>query len=460
MNVLKRLSRVLAGTAALAIGLSAMPARADPVDDYIGAEMQKMKIPGLSIAVIRDGKIVKLQGYGFANLEARTPASPDSVYRIASLSKPFIASAIQILAAEGKIGLDERISKHLPGTPDSWSDITIRQLLTHTSGIPRDPADYHPYEAQEPMAVITSAYSLPLVFRPGERFLYSNVGYYILAQVIANATGAPWEEFVAARLFQPAGLKVTRPLTSAVVMDRASGYDLVDGAPVNAENWIASRPSSAFLSSARDLAQWDIYLDTQRSLAPDLWAQTRTPPLLANGRPGEYGLGWYVESYLGHARIHHDGQYPGFRSAWERFEDDRLSIIILTNIGRARLEALALNLAGFYVADLVAPTFSTALRSPASGALSGSPVKIGFDVRAGKAAPGSVLELEIWDEANKPVHKQNISGEDFTAGKSRRIEFVWTPTKPGKYWINLGIYGPKFTPNYAWNEHIGELTVK
>lgn len=454
------LFRKLAGALLISMGMAAPPAHADPVDDLIGQEMEKMRIPGLSIAVIKDGKVVKLEGYGSANLETRTPATPDSVYRIASLSKPFIASAIQILAAEGKIGLDDPISRHLEGTPDSWKDITVRHLLTHTSGIPRDPADYHPYQDQAPMAVITSAYTLPLAFRPGERFLYSNVGYYVLAQIIANVTGAPWEEFVAARVFTPAGSQATRPLTTAIVPDRASGYDQVNGQWVNAENWIASRPSSAFLSSVRDLARYDIYLDDQRMRAPALWSQTRTPPILATGKPGEYGLGWYVESYLGHARIHHDGQYPGFRSAWERFEDDRLTIIILTNIGRARLESLALRIAGLYVPALVAPTFDTRAVLPSSGVARGLPVTIGFDVRAAKAAPGSVLELEIWDAENRPVHKQSLNGEDFVPGKSRRIKFSWTPDKPGTYWVNLGIYGPKFTPNYAWNEHIGTLTVK
>lgn len=441
-------------------GISASPVRAEPVDDYIRSEMRKMGIPGLSIAVIKDGKIVKLEGYGSANLETNTPATPDSIYKIASLSKPFVAYAIQILAAEKKIGLDDKLSRYLTGTPESWKDITIRHVLTHTSGIPRDPTDYRPYDRQKPMAVITSAYQLPLSFRPGEKFLYSNVGYYILAQIVENVTGAPWEDFVTARVFKPAGLQVTRGLTEAIVPNRASGYDRIDGKLVNAENWIASRPSSAFLSSARDLAKWDMYLDSQRSRSPALWDQARTRPTLATGRAGEYGLGWYVESYLGHARIHHDGQYPGFRSTWERFEDDRLSIIILTNIGRARIESMALNVAGFYVPDLVAPTFDTSVKLSESIATTGAPVTIAFTLVAGKAAPNSALELEIWDSDNKAVYKQAKSGQDFRAGESRQIDFEWTPTKPGKYWVNLGIYGPKFAPNYAWSEHIGALIVK
>jgi CubicO group peptidase (beta-lactamase class C family) len=459
MSTFPRFARMFAWTILLAIGLAVSPARAAPLDDFIQSEMKKMGIPGLSIAVIKDGKIVKLAGYGSANLETRTPATPDTVYKIASLSKPFTAAAIQILAAEGKLSLDDKVSEYIKPTPGSWANITIRHLVTNTSGIPRDPADYRPYQEQKPMAVISSAFDLPLAFPPGEKFLYSNVGYYVLAQIIEIVTGAPWEEFVTARVLKPAGLQVTRPLTMQIVPDRAAGYDRVDGKLVNAENWIASRPSSAFLSSVRDLARWDIHLDGQRSRSPALWQQARTPPLLADGRPGEYGLGWYVESYLGRARIHHDGQYPGFRATWERFEDDGLTVIVLSNIGRARIESLALKVAGYYVPALVAPTFEVALNLATPSVASGSPVAIGFTVTAGKAAPKTNFELEIWDADNKAVHKHTISRQDFAAGESRRIDFVWTPEKSGRYWINLGIYGPKFTPNYAWSEHIGALTV-
>jgi CubicO group peptidase (beta-lactamase class C family) len=443
----------------IVLGIATGPAHAAPVDDFIRSEMQKLGIPRLSFAVIKDRKIVKLAGYGSANLETRSPATPDTIYKIASLSKPFIASALLLLAEDNKIKLDDKLSQYLEAAPESWKDITVRHLLTHTSGIPRDPADYHPYQEQKPMAVITSAYALPLSFQPGEKFLYSNVGYYILAQIIEKTTGGPWETFIADRMFKPAGLQVTRPLTTAVVPGRASGYDQVDGKLVNAENWIASRPSAAFLSSVRDLAKWDIYLDALRSRSPSRREQVRMLPKFPDGRTGEYGLGWYVESYLGHARIHHDGQYPGFRSTWERFEDDRLTVIILAKAGRPRVDSMALKVAGYYVAALAAPNFSTSLNLRTSSVESGSQATISFTLRAGKAAPKSVLELEIWDSENKAVNKQSKNGQDFAAGESRNFDFLWTPTKPGKYWINLAVYGPKFTPNYSWSEHIGVLTV-
>jgi CubicO group peptidase (beta-lactamase class C family) len=240
--------------------------------------MQKLSIPGLSLAVIKDRKIIKLAGYGLSIIETGTPATSDSVYKIASLSKPFIATALLLLVDENKVRLDDEISQYLEAPPPSWQSITIRQVMTHTSGIPRDPADYHPYEQQKPSAVIASAYALPLAFQPGEKFLYSNIGYYILAQIIEKASGMPWETFVADRLFKPAGLTATRPLTTGIVKGRASGYDLADGQLVNAENWIAARPSAAFLSTVRDLAAWDIFLDTRNPLSSASWGQLLPPP--------------------------------------------------------------------------------------------------------------------------------------------------------------------------------------
>lgn len=436
------------------------PVNAAPVDDFIRAEMQKQRIPGLSIAVVKDRRIVKLAGYGVANLETGTPAAPDTVYKIASLSKPFIASAVLLLAQQNRLRLDDPINPYLEGAPESWNGITIRQLLSHTSGLARDPADYHPYQEQKPMAVIASAYALPLSSAPGARFLYSNIGYYILAQIIEKAAAQPWEGFVADRLFKPAGLQATRPLTSAIVPGRASGYDMRDGERVNAENWVAARPSAAFLSSARDLARWDIFLDTHSPLSADSLAQMRTPPKLADGRTSEYGLGWYVETYLGHARIHHDGQYPGFRSTWERFPDDGLTVIILTNAGRPSVDAMALKVAGYYLPALAAPSFAGKAEPAGVSADSGAPATISFRLRADKAAPRTVLEMEIWDSDNKPVNKQTRSAQDFAAGETRDYDFTWTPAKPGRYWINLGLYGPKFTPNYFWGEHMGAITVK
>ena len=172
--------------------------------------------------MVEKGRLIKAAGYGLANVETDTPATPETVYKIASLSKQFLAAAVMLLVEEGKIGLDDKAQQYLNGWPECWKNITVRHLLTHTSGIVRDPIDYHPYKEQPPAEVIESVYPMPLKFQPGEKFLYSNVGYYVLAEIIGKASGQPWSEFISERLFAPAGMTATRVLTlTAIVPHRA-----------------------------------------------------------------------------------------------------------------------------------------------------------------------------------------------------------------------------------------------
>ena len=150
--------------------------RADDIEDYLLREMKNMGIPGLSLAVVQDGRLVKSAGYGLANIETAAPAKPETVYKIASLCKPILATAVVLLAQQGKLQLDDKAANYLESAPASWGNITIRQLLSHTSGIVRDPGDYHPCVKQPITAVIESAYSIPLKFQPGGQWLYSNIG--------------------------------------------------------------------------------------------------------------------------------------------------------------------------------------------------------------------------------------------------------------------------------------------
>ena len=179
------------------------PLWADVTDDYINAEMKKSHVPGLSLAVVKNGRLIKSAGYGQCNVETATPATPETVYKVASLSKPIIATAVMLLAQQGKLNLNDKMAHYLSGAPSTWENITIKHLLTHTSGIARDPSDYHPYTEQQPAAVIKAASSMPLEFQPGEKWLYSNVGYFVLAEIISKVAGVPWSDFIAEQLFKP-----------------------------------------------------------------------------------------------------------------------------------------------------------------------------------------------------------------------------------------------------------------
>lgn len=436
-------------------------AEPDQVDEYVKQQMRELHIPGLSLAVLKEGRIVKASGYGMANVETNSLATPETVYKTASLSKPFIAAAILLLMQEGQIGLDDKVSKYLEGSPETWKEITVRHLLTHTSGIVRDPADYHPYSEQPITDVIQSVYPVPLSFPPGDKWLYSNVGYYALAEIITRVSGKPWDEFIAERLFAPAQMTSTRTTSvTDIVPRRANGYQQKESGMGNAENWIAVRPSGAFLSTVLDLAKWDALLDSVSPIKPSSRKLMWTPVTLNDKTSADYGFGWYVDSFLGRARMHQDGQFPGFRSDYERFEDDKLTVIVLANSDNASLASLAIKIAGFYASELATPPFSLSANVPAGPVKNGDPIIIKITAKDdGKAAPDSVVEMEIWDEAGHPVYKQDKQKESFGVGQTNNYTFVWTPTKTGTYTINIGAYGPRWTPSYAWKPKAAIITV-
>jgi len=340
---------------ALVLLLTATAAvRADKVDDYVKAEMQKQHIPGLSLAVIRDGKIVKVEGYGLANVELNVPARAETVYKIGSVSKQFIATGIMLLIQENKISLDDRISKFLDGTPDTWKDITIHHLLTHTSGIVREAPGFDPFKIQNDADVIKTAYPLPLRFAPGEKYEYCNVGYFTLAEIIRKVSGKPWGDYLNERLFAPLGMNATRTTTMTdLVQNRASGYVWRTDKLKNADNYFALRPSGAFLSSVLDLAKWDAALYTDRILKQSTFSQMWEPVKLNNGTTHAYGFGWELSKVGGHKLVNHGGSLPGFRAQFARFVEDKLTIVVLTNGDNANPRAIALGVAGLYIPGLI-----------------------------------------------------------------------------------------------------------
>ncbi|MFY9555493.1 MAG: serine hydrolase, partial [Blastocatellia bacterium] len=328
--------------------------RADKVDDYVKSEMQKQHVPGISLAVIKDGKIIKVEGYGLANTELNVPASPDTVYKIGSVSKQFIAAGIMLLIQEGKISLEDNIGKFLDGTPDTWKPITIRHLLTHTSGLVREAPGFDPLKIQSDADLIKTAYPLPLRFAPGEKWEYCNVGYFSLAEIIRKVTGKPWGDYLNERLFTPLEMNATRTTTMTdIVQNRANGYGWRDGKFQNAAIYLALRPSGAFLSTVLDLAKWDAALYTDKILKQSARDQIWTQVKLNNGTFHPYGFGWEMETVGGHKLVHHGGTLPGFRSELARFVEDRLTVVVLANSNNADPESIALGVAALFIPGLI-----------------------------------------------------------------------------------------------------------
>lgn len=328
--------------------------QADNVDDYIKREMERQHVPGVSVLVIKDGKVIKSQGYGLANVELNVPARPDTVYKIGSVSKQFIAAGILLLVQDGKISLDDNISKFLEGTPETWKSITVRHLLTHTSGIIREAPGFDPLKIQKDADVIKTAYSLPLRFAPGEKYEYCNVGYFSLAEIISKVSGKPWPDFLHERVFVPLGMNATRTTNmTEMVPNRANGYVWREGKLQNASIYFALRPSGSLLSTVLDLAKWDEALDSGKILKPSTLEQAWTPVKLNNGSTHPYGFGWELAPIAGHKRVTHGGSLSGFRAYMTRFVDDKLTVVVLTNADNSNPGGIATGVANFYIPGLI-----------------------------------------------------------------------------------------------------------
>lgn len=328
--------------------------QADKIDDYVKSAMQRQHLPGLSIVVIKDQKIVKAQGYGLANIELNVPATPETVYKIGSVSKQFIATGIMLLVQDGKIKLDDSISQYLEGTPESWKPITIRHLLTHTSGIVREAPGFDPLKIQSDADVIKTAYPLPLRFTPGEKYEYCNVGYFSLAEIIRKVSGKSWGDYLGERVFKPLGMNATRPTDMRdLVPNRANGYVWREGKFQNASIYFALRPSGAFLSTVMDLAKWEDALAKEKVLRRSVLDQMWAPVKLNDGKTENYGFGWALDDVRGHKLVGHGGSLPGFRAQYARFVDDKLTVVVLTNGDNANAFSIARGVANLFIPNLL-----------------------------------------------------------------------------------------------------------
>jgi CubicO group peptidase (beta-lactamase class C family) len=351
-------------------------AQAEKVDAYLKSEMAKRHIPGASVAVVQDGRVILARNYGQANVELSVPVTPDSVFKLASLTKPFTATAVMMLVEEGKISLDGRLAEYLPDLPSQWANVTVRQALSHTSGlvdylrVPRWSWQSSWRQDLTPDEFIKFASEAAPLFAPGAGIRYSNTGYYLLGMLIQKVSGKTYGQFVAERIFRPLGMTATRRDTlTGIVPNRVSGYVLVNGVLQNAEytseTWAFSE--GGIISTATDLAKWEAALYTEKLIKRSRLEQMWTATKLNNGslaiigdngagKPNYYGLGWYISEHRGHKIIFHPGDKPGFSSTFTRFMDERLTVILLcNNSSGSPAFAMSLAVADFYLPDASRP---------------------------------------------------------------------------------------------------------
>jgi len=323
----------------------------DEIDLFIAKQMKEQKITGLSIGIIENGKIVKEKGYGFASLEHQVPASPSTVYKIGSLSKQVVAAGIMTLVQAGKIKVTDTITRFFKEAPAAWNKITIRHLLNHTSGLERESPAFQPMLVQPDSVLIKAAYKDPLVFATGTQWQYCNLGYFMLADIIRQVSGKPFPQFMKEEIFSRYGLVVTQTTSiTAIVPGRADGYVLQGkDSLVNAMDYIALRPSGAFLSSVADMLKWEMLMQDGKLLSKENWQRIWTDTVktgAANPKTEYYGYGWRVTNYKNRLLVYHGGSLPGFRSVYYRFPADKTAFIILTNSDHTNGTVIAQGIAG------------------------------------------------------------------------------------------------------------------
>lgn len=353
---------LLAPIAGLLLCMVTAAAMCDPADDWARAFMAKTQAPGVALAVIRDGKVVKAATYGYANLEWRQPVTRDTLFWQDSVTKLFTAVGILQLADTGKLALDEAIAKYLTDAPAAWRGVTIRQLLAHTSGIKDD--YWQTYRGSmlvdyDEKDIHAYAFSQPMISKPGEKYAYSSEGYYLLGVIIAKATGEPYTKWMTEHVLRPAGMKTARMFNAwEVVPHMVSSYALKDGHVVHNRDDIMSDRGEAIASwglyaSLDDMIAFDAALKGGRLISPKsldtLWSNAK----LNSGYPSPGSLGFTDVTYpLGHREAYKDGQAG---VVYDVFPDDGVSVILLTNLKNAQWHPV-------YSATNVATLFDPAIR--------------------------------------------------------------------------------------------------
>ncbi len=327
----------------IAIPTAANPQSLEDLAARLDALLADMTAQGLysgAVLVARDGQILLEQGYGLANREDGAPNEPITKFRIASLSKPFTAMAILMLQEEGKLSVNDLICSYIASCPAAWQEVTIHHLLTHTSGVPDLFAILEDRELAWPISpeeLIARFADIPLNFTAGTNWQYSNTGYIVLGYILEQVSGESYEELLRRLIFDPLGMANTGYDHGATILaHRAAGYD---GGPDEYRNadyidMSVLYAAGGLYSTVEDLYRWDQALYTTDLVSAQTLEMMFTSymPVPREGWDGGYGYGWMVGKYENRMMTYHNGMVSGFTATIRRWPDDRLTVIILSNM--------------------------------------------------------------------------------------------------------------------------------
>jgi CubicO group peptidase (beta-lactamase class C family) len=350
-------------------GAAAAPDKPNRLADALLAGLGYGREPGAGILVRKDGQVVYLGVHGVADLQAMRPIDGRTAFRLASVTKQFTAAAVMLLVRDGRLRYEDALTDIFPEFPGYGRGITVRHLLAHTSGLPDYEDLMPPVDPALPVerSQIDDAGVLALLqgrtsglFAPGAMWRYSNSGYVVLGLIVAKVSGRSFPDFLRERIFRPLGMSNT----VAFVRGRTTVADRAFGQTKESGRWrfTDQSPTSATLgdggvySSLYDLSLWDEALGRRTLLDEEEMRLATTPvrvpgqgPTGPDGSPAEYGFGWFLDAWKGHARMWHYGETVGFRTAIQRFTADGLTVIVLANRSDIEAGPMALKVAGFYL---------------------------------------------------------------------------------------------------------------
>jgi CubicO group peptidase (beta-lactamase class C family) len=311
------------------------PVYADPLGDAVKAEMTRQGIPGLSLAIVEDGKVTRLNGYGKATLEHDVAVTADTVFQAGSIAKQFTSTAILMLESDGKLNINDPISRYFPDAPKTWAGIRLRHLLSHTAGIDDNDSLFALQTNPDAAAIRRLIWKNPLYAKPGVSFRYSNMAYVLLGHVIENVTGKPYHDFIDARIMVPLGMKSSRMISDrSIIAHRASGYAKVYGNLLN-QDWVSpafnSTADGSSYTTASDFARYLAALDNPPAWLAPYVERIAAPTPLSGNKLQPYGMGWFL-ARVGDTDIRfHSGSWQGFIAITVRYPKQKKSIVIFTN---------------------------------------------------------------------------------------------------------------------------------
>ncbi|HSU53833.1 MAG TPA: serine hydrolase domain-containing protein [Candidatus Dormibacteraeota bacterium] len=327
------------GQAAAALDLSQI--------DALFADLAKPNCPGASVMIVHDGKVVLAKGYGLANIEQGIPCGTNTNFRLASVTKQFTAASIMLLHERKKLGLEEKLTDFFPEFPVYGKTITVRHLLTHTSGL----IDYEDIIPQGTTIPLLDRDVLRLLmqqdktcFAPGSKFRYSNSGYSLLSLIVEVRSAMPFAQFLKQNIFGPLGMwnSLAYEQGFSIVPNRAYGYSAEANGFVRTDQSLTSSVlgDGGVYSSVTDLYKWDQALYGSKLLKQDSLDLIFTPGPASDQPENHYGFGWYIGTYGGMKEIWHSGNTRGFTTRINRFPDKRFTVIILANRNEAKLAGI------------------------------------------------------------------------------------------------------------------------